>query len=174
MASQTPWERVSKQMVQMFGPPFTEKFGAKNDAWEAALKGLEYGQVSAGLTKVRNGALKFYELDLPRFLELCRPPPAPMAPFQIEPPDYMKAMSADEMRMMQMANMKMMVFCYRHPKYGVGAVEGFSKKQILALHHETIRLVHDFFMMREELGKEAVPDEEFVAALQLKWSKIAP
>jgi hypothetical protein len=169
----TPWERVSKQMVQMFGPTWVEKFGKTNDAWESALKGLEYAQISAGLSKVRNGALKFYELDLPRFLELCKPPPAPRASFQIDPPEYMKNMCQDEMRMMQMANMKMMVFCYRHPKYGVNGAQEFSDEQILTLHRETIRLTHDFFLMREELGKEAVPDEEFITALQLRWSKIA-
>lgn len=162
-------------MIQMFGPQWSEKFcdkNGKNEAWEDALKDLEYAQISAGLSKVRNGAIKFYEIDLPRFLELCRPPPKPMSLGEIERPKWTDGMSEAEMLMHFYANQKMFVFYWRHPKVGQHGTKELSKDQNKALWHASRRIAHDFFLMREELGKENVPDEDFLKALQRAWSKI--
>lgn len=165
------WSRVCKQMVKMFGPQFTEKFGSKNDAWEEALKPLSYSQVSAGLSKVMNGALKFYEVDLPRFLDLCRPPPAPPKPFEIEMSPEMAALCVAERSMRYQANGKLTVWSLRHPVYGLDGPKSFTKAQQKALLAATAKITHDFFEMREELGAKNVPDEEFFHALTRSWER---
>src|SRR5688572_22845380 len=99
MSAQTPYQRVTKQMIQMFGPQWTEKYGLKNESWEEALKPLSYAQVTAGLQKVLHGALKFYEIDLPRFIELCKPPPAPYGQGEIKRMAWTEGMSEAEMQM---------------------------------------------------------------------------
>lgn len=167
-------------MVQMFGPQWTEKFGAMNPSWEEALKPLSYGQIGAGLHKVLHGALKFYEIDLPRFIELCKPPPAPYSPGEIKRMAWTEGMCSDEMQMHFFANQKMLVWCCRHPKYGlyphckVTPPVNFTKEQNKALWDAARRISHDFFVMREEIGHENVPQEDFVKALELNWARIAP
>jgi hypothetical protein len=162
-------------MVQMFGPQWTEKFGAKNETWEEALKPLTYAQVSAGLSKVLRGDLKFYEIDLPRFMELCKPPVRPYNPGETERPSWMKDMSADEVQMHCYANMKMIVWSCRHPKYGLpphaGGEHSMTKAQQTRMWDAARRISHDFFMMREELGKDAVPQEDFLKALHRSWER---
>lgn len=169
------YQRVSKQMVQMFGPQWTDKFGTKNEAWEEALKDLTFAQVQAGIRKVMQGALKFYEIDLPRFRELCKPPSTPLAPEAMKRPEWMEGMCEDEIQMHCYANMKMLVWCCRHPKYGLPphapGTESFNKKQNGELWKTARRISHDFFMMREELGKENVPQEDFLKALIRAWER---
>jgi hypothetical protein len=168
------YARVSKQMVQMFGPQWTEKFGPKNDAWDEGLKGLTYQQIGIGLAKVMKGALKFYEIDLPRFFELCKPPPAPVRPEAMTRPDWMEGMSEAEIQMNCYANKKMLVWCCRHKKFGLDARENFSKQQNDQLWEAARKISRVFFLMREELGTESVPDEDFLKALHRGWSRIAP
>jgi hypothetical protein len=165
------WPRVCKQMVQMFGPQWTDKFGAKNETWEEALKPLTYAQVSAGLSKVLRGDLKFYEIDLPRFMELCKPPSRPYNQGETERPSWMKDLSADEVQMHCFANLNLMVWGLRHPEYGHTGEKVLTDKQRDRLWAATRRISHDFFMMREELGKDAVPQEDFLKALHRSWER---
>lgn len=171
--SQSPYQRVCTHMVQMFGPQFTDKFGVKNAAWEEALKDLSYAQLSAGLGKVLRSGLKFYEIDLPRFMELCRPPRAPMSVGEIPRMKWTDGMCEDELQMHFFANRKMFVWSWRHPRFGLYGPEHWSKEQNKALWSTCRRITHDFFLMREELGAENVPDEDLLAALHRAWSKIA-
>lgn len=168
----TGWQRVSKEMVQMFGPQWTEKFGAKNEMWETALKDMTYAQVTAGIQKVMRGALKFYEIDLPRFLELCKPPPAPRRPEQVELPKWAQGLCEAELRMHYQANCKLFVWCCRHPEYGIDAPNKFSTKQNQALWKVTRKISRDFFQMREEMGASSVPDEDFFTALKRNWTRV--
>lgn len=160
-------------MVQMFGPQWTEKFGAKNEVWEKALDELTYPQISAGLSKVMHGALKFYEIDLPRFLELCKPPRAPMSLGETPRMKWAEGMSEDELQMHYFANMKLIVWSARHKRFGLNGTDNFTKQQNKALFETAHRLAHDFFMMREELGKDNVPDSDLLIALHKAWARIA-
>jgi hypothetical protein len=177
----SPYQRVCKAMVQMFGPQWTEKYGTKNDEWEAALKGLEYAQISAGITKVRNGTLKYFEIDLPRFIELCKPPRAPMSIGETKRLKWSEDMCEDELQLHFYANQRMMVWCWRHPKWGINGTETepMPKAMTKQIWESTRRVAHDFFLMREELKAEgaAPTDEELRAdlrkALEANWRRIA-
>lgn len=177
---QTPYQRVAKQMLQMFGPQWTEKYGVKNESWEEALKPLSYAQVSAGLQKVLHGALKFYEIDLPRFIELCKPPPVPYSQGEIKRLAWTEGMCEEEMQMHFFANQRMIIWCCRHPKYGLPPhckskeIHNFTKEQNKRIWEAARKISHDFFMMREEMGKDNVPQEDFVKALEMTWARIAP
>lgn len=159
----------------MFGPQWTDKFGTKNDAWEEGLKGMPYSQISAGIGKVMRGALKFYEIDLPRFRELCVPPSRPYSPGEVKRPAWMEHMSQEEVEMHCYANMKMLVWSCRHPKYGLpphsSGVENLTTEQKDRLWSVARRISHDFFLMRQELGREAVPQEDFLQALERNWAR---
>jgi hypothetical protein len=175
----TPYQRVSKQMLQMFGPQWTEKFGLNNPAWEERLNELQYAEISAGLRKVLHGALKFYEIDLPRFIELCRPPRAPYSQGEIKRMAWTEGMCEDELQMHFYANQRMIIWCVRHPKYGMpphskaDEIHNFTKEQNKALWEVARKISHDFFLMREEIGAENVPQEDFLKALEQNWSRIA-
>lgn len=68
-------DRVWQSLGQMYGSPFAEKFGPaeKNRAgeWADMLGGLRAEQIRGALTKIRNGAMPLYELDLPKFRQLA-------------------------------------------------------------------------------------------------------
>ncbi len=74
MNSSTAVETVWRQLGQMYGSPFGEKFGPvpRDGAWVDALKDLRNDQVRSALTKIRNNAVPLYEVDLPKFLTLAR------------------------------------------------------------------------------------------------------
>lgn len=161
-------------MIQMFGPQWTEKFGTNNPAWEERLNELQYAEITAGLRKVLHGALKFYEIDLPRFIELCRPPRAPMSQGEIPRMAWTEGMCEKELQMHFYANQRMMIWCWRHKKWGINgtATESMPKAMCDRVWSETHRIAHDFFMMREELGDDLVPQEDFLKALEQNWSRI--
>lgn len=167
------YQRVCKQMLQMFGPQWTEKFGVKNEAWDEALKDLTYSQVQAGLRKVMQQTLKLYQIDLPMFLELCKPPARPYNAGEMKRPDWMEGMSAEEVQMHCFANMKMFSWCFHHPKYGNNGPETWTKEQNERLWSAARKISHDFFLMREEMGKENVPQEDFLKALHRAWERAA-
>lgn len=172
--SQSNYQRVCKQMVQMYGPQWTEKWGTKNDAWENGLKDFSYSQIGVGLGKVMRSGLKYYEIDLPTFLEMCKPPAArPMSQGELERPKWAQGLCTEELLMHQKATMKMIVWCSRHKRYGLNGKESFSKEQNNKLYAACHQLAHDFFLMRQELGAENVPDDDFFKALYQRWSRIA-
>jgi hypothetical protein len=84
MSSCTAVETVWRQLGQMYGSPFGEKFGPvpKDGAWVDALKDLRMDQVRSALTRIRNNATPLYEIDLPKFLQLARnaQPPSTYTP----------------------------------------------------------------------------------------------
>jgi hypothetical protein len=166
------YARICKQMVQMFGPQWADKFGKTNEAWETALKDLTYAQVSAGLAKIMRGSLKFYEIDLPNFLELCKPPPMQKRPEQMPRPKEWEGMCEEEIQLNCKANLKLIVWSCKHPVYGLEGPKDFTEKHKNELVKAARQIAHDFFEMREELGKEAVPDSDFFQALHRRWDRI--
>jgi hypothetical protein len=172
LVSASAYQRVSKQMVQMFGPQWVDKFGKTNDAWETALKDLTYSQIGVGLAKVMRGSLKFYEIDLPNFLELCKPPPAPKREHAMDRPKEWEGMTEDEIQFHCKANLKLVVWSCKHPTYGVDGPKKFTEKHKAELLKAAKQLAHDYYLMREELGKESVPDSDFFIALHRRWDRI--
>jgi hypothetical protein len=160
----TARERVWKQMVQMFGPQWIEKWGSTNEAWDAALKDLTYTQVSHGLQQVLRGRLKYYEVDLPNFINLCRP----AAPIELRkamtpaPIDWQNGMTQAEIDMNCWANKFMLGWAAKR-KEEVGA------EQSRAMWKSCRRICKDFWSMRLELGHDKVPNADLAKALERQW-----
>lgn len=162
----TPRERVWKQMVQMFGPQWIDKWGPTNEVWDDALKPLTYSQVTAGLKAVMHGKLKYYELDLPNFLALCRPV-VPIESRQVllpGRPDWQNGMVQQEIDMHRFAAIKWLKWMVKKPDL-------LSDQQVNAMRLSTRRITHDFYEMRRELGEEKVPDADLVKALERQWER---
>lgn len=159
------FERVWQQMIQMFGPQWTEKWGVTNETWADALKELSYPQVTEGLKRVRNGSLKFYELDLPNFMQLCRPVVPLVATKMLDRvmPAWSKEMQADEIALHQFACMRFLIFLIGSPALEQAQVDACVK----SLH----RLAREFYDMRKELGADKVPDEDLKTALTRQWRR---
>lgn len=153
-------------MIQMFGPQWTEKWGVTNETWSDALKELSYPQVTEGLKRVRNGSLKFYELDLPNFMQLCRPvvPAAPTKMLDRVMPGWSVGMAADEMALHQFACMRFLIFL-------MGLPAALELEQLDACVKSLHRLAREFYEMRKELGDDKVPDEDLKTALERQWRR---
>lgn len=162
----TASERVWKQMIQMFGPQWIEKWGKSNEVWDAALKELSYAQVTHGLKQVLQGKLKYYEIDLPNFLTLCRPtaPTEAAKPVQSAQLGWQRGMSKEEIDLHCTVNMVMLSW-RREQTVDV------TTEQAQAMWKSARRIAHDFFEMRQELGREKVPDSDLLKALERQWAK---
>jgi hypothetical protein len=163
------YERVWKTMIQMFGPQWTERWGLTNETWAEALKELTYAQVTVGLKAVRNSALKYYEVDLPAFMRLCRPVLPPVVQQAMTPPkhDWQNGMSQPEIDLNCWANLRMMSWAIRKQMRG----PDFTKEQSRALWSSCRRLCKDFWEMRKELGEDKAPDSDLVVALERQWER---
>ena len=165
------FQRVWKTMIQTFGPQWTERWGKENEAWVDALKDLTYSQVKFGLKAVINSRMKYFEVDLPAFIGLCRT----VAPIQVRQAmtprklDWQNGMSQAEIEMNCFANKRMVTWMVR--KEMVRKDAALTEEQQRAVWSSCRRICKDFWEMRQELGAEKVPDSDLVIALERQWER---
>ena len=166
-------------MTAMFGPQWVDKYGQTNAVWDEALAPLSYEQITAGISKIRNGGLRFFEIDLPNFLALCRPAAPPTETSKPWKAD-LAGMDDERKRFHTFVRRRLIEYAItgiverdrKASSFGDWRDVRITDAQAKRLWSVGFKLADQYVAVEREIGKGQVTDAEFRLVLQRAFDSV--